>query len=154
MYAVGRSDRARITCNTRIALEIGVETHCDAAQQEPALAGDTNALRLRFDQAVIGQGAEPGEFGGEIRIEDEAVPRAKCVFVDFAIAHQGANQVAAHQIIGVQKQAPYDRHAARVERGIVARQVARILAVAVADPADRADAEPDDDDAHTRLAGT
>ena len=62
---------------------------------------------------------------------------------DLALAHQLLDQVGAQLVVLAQAHAAEHRQAAGVDRRFPAGQVARVLAEAVADMADRADAQAD-----------
>ena len=79
----------------------------------------------------------------EILVEQQPVPGTEGGLVHHAVAHQLADQLAPDQVVLVQLQAARHRQAAGVQCGVVADQVARVLAVTIADAADRADAETD-----------
>ena len=121
--------------------EVAVEAHRDVAQQQPP-ARRHHDLRLHPHQPVLGQRREAVQRGREVAGEIDRVAAFKRRHRDFALAHQRLDQVRAQLVVLVQAHAAEHRQAAVVERGLPARQVARVLAEAVADVADRADPSP------------
>src|SRR3546814_2232073 len=76
---------------------------------------------------------------GEILVEDQPVMRTEDTLVHHAMTHQLVDQLAPDQVILIQLQATHQRQAAGVQRRVIADQVTRILAVAVANAADGTD---------------
>src|SRR4249919_975610 len=140
------SDRAReARCgNGGGLLEIAVEAHGDVTQEQPPARGDRDPARLDPDQAVLGQGPQLFERLGEVLGEIDPVAPLKRAYRHLALAYQLLDQVRAQLVVLIQAHAAEYRQPAFVERNLPARQVARVLAEAVADVADRAHAQADE----------
>jgi len=124
-------------------LKISVETHRNHPQQQPARARGDDAFRLDPDQPIGLQWLQAVQGIGEVVLEVDAVKPLDRVDRYLALAHQPLDHIRAQLVVRRQPETAPHRKARRIDRVLPRLQLARILAVAVADAADRADAEPD-----------
>src|SRR3990167_2562538 len=123
--------------------QVTVEAHRNVTQQQASLRGHSDPAGLDPDQSVALQGLQALDRVGEIVVEPDVVPALQRRDGHLALAHQLLDQVCAQLVVLAQVHAPEDGKAALVNGNLPAGQVARILAEAVADMADGADAQAD-----------
>src|SRR5690606_22085248 len=150
-WPAGRSDGAREPGRgpfRRTALrgivEVTVETHRYVTQQQAPLRSGGDAFGLDPDQPVLDQRVQALQGVGEIRGEVDPVAALERGHRDLALAHELLDQLRPQDIVLVQLHAAEHRQPALVQGDLPGRQVARVLAEAVADVADGADPQADE----------
>src|SRR5207342_2793171 len=143
MRASDRAGEAR-RGDSRGLVEVAIEAHRDVTQQQSPARGDRDPVLLHPYQSVLRKGLQLVDRAGEVGAEIDAVAPFQRAHRHFALAHQLLDQVRAQLVVLIQAHAAEYRQPAFVERNLPARQVARVLAEAVADVADRAHAQADE----------
>src|SRR5690606_26965268 len=123
--------------------EVAVEAHGDDTQQQASARRGLQAGFAQLDQAVCLQRLQAGQRIGEVAAEIDDVTAAEDVVVQAAMAHQLLDHVGADHVVLVHAHATPHRQAALVDRLLPAADIARVLAEAGADVADRAHAQAD-----------
>ena len=79
----------------------------------------------------------------QMLVEIKPVASFKCRNIEEAVAHQVLDRIGADEVVLIERQPAHYGQAAGIQSGVVARQVARVLAEGGADVRDRAHAQSD-----------
>lgn len=79
--------------------EVGVEEHGDVANENAAEPGGADFGCVKDDEAVLAEGFELAQLGGEVSVEIDVEFAGDFVFDDYGMAEQAVDHGAAKSIV-------------------------------------------------------
>ncbi len=135
----------RLGCGLRrgrpVAPQVAIEHHRHASHQQPSQRRHVDPLIGYPHQALLRERRQLGALGGKPGVEVDAVPPRDRRSIEYAVAHQRADDVLAQPVVGVASMAAQHGQPAGIERAVVLVQSTRVLHVAAGHRADRRDAQ-------------